>query len=73
MGREYLDIATKEENSTTRVSLLSKPRSEKGFLSDSIPNHQHHLPPWDQRHKAREFQIRRGGMSRSEEVEILQI
>jgi hypothetical protein len=73
MGREYLDIATKEENSTTWASSPSKPRLAKGFLLDSIPNHQHHLPPRNQRHKAREFQIGRGEMSRSEEEEILQI
>jgi hypothetical protein len=40
---------------------------------DSIPNHQHHIQPWNRRHNAYEFQIQRGGMSRSEKVEILQI
>jgi hypothetical protein len=43
MGREYLDVAAKEENGATRASPLSKPRPAKGFLHDSISNRQHHL------------------------------
>jgi hypothetical protein len=60
--REYLDVATKGENSATRASPSSNPRPAQGFLSDSLPNHQHHIQSGERRHKAHEFQTRRGGM-----------
>jgi hypothetical protein len=72
-GREYLDVATNEENGATRASPPSKPRPAKGFLPDSTSNHQHHLHPKNQRHKALEIQIRHGGLHRGEAEELLQI
>jgi hypothetical protein len=60
---EYLAVTTKEENGATRAS---PPRQAKGFLPDSTSSHQHHLQPWNQRHKALEFQIQRGGLRLSE-------
>jgi hypothetical protein len=54
-GREYLDVATKEENGATRASPPSQPRPAKGFLLDSTSSHQHHHQPWNRQHKAHEF------------------
>jgi hypothetical protein len=72
-GREYLDDATKEESGATRASPPSQPRPAQGFLPDSTSSHQHHLQPWNRRHKAHEFQIQRGGKRLRAVERILQI